>query len=61
MRIAGVAGAFPKQYFSQAEITAALKQRWADELDNPEVLDRLLSGWGSSRGTWRCRLKPTTA
>ncbi len=46
MRIAGVAGAFPRQYFSQAEITTALKQRWADRLDNPEVLDRLLSRVG---------------
>jgi alkylresorcinol/alkylpyrone synthase len=46
MRIAGVASAFPRQYFSQAEITAALKQRWADQLDNPDVLDRLLSRVG---------------
>ena len=43
MRIAGVASAFPKQYFSQAEITAALKQRWADKLENPAVLECLLS------------------
>jgi alkylresorcinol/alkylpyrone synthase len=46
MRIAGVASAFPKQYFHQQEITAALKQRWAGKLENPEVLDRLLSRIG---------------
>jgi alkylresorcinol/alkylpyrone synthase len=46
MQIAGVASAFPKQYFSQQEITAALKQRWAGQLDNPDVLDRLFSRVG---------------
>src|SRR5664280_1500223 len=46
MRIAGVASAFPRQYFSQQEITSALKQRWADKLGNPDVLDRLLSRVG---------------
>jgi alkylresorcinol/alkylpyrone synthase len=46
MRIAGVASAFPRQYFSQQEITSALKQHWADKLGNPDVLDRLLSRVG---------------
>ena len=46
MRIAGVASAFPKQYFRQQEITAALKERWAGKLDHPDVLERLLSRVG---------------
>lgn len=46
MRIAGVASAFPKQYFRQQEITTALKERWAGKLDNPDVLERLLSRVG---------------
>ena len=46
MRIAGVASAFPRQYFRQEEITAALRERWADKLGNPDVLDRLLSRVG---------------
>jgi alkylresorcinol/alkylpyrone synthase len=46
MRIAGVASAFPKQYFRQQEITAALIERWAGKLDNPAVLERLLSRVG---------------
>lgn len=46
MRIAGVASAFPQNYYRQAEIANALKCHWAAELDNPEVLDRLLSRVG---------------
>ena len=46
MRIAGVAGAFPKHYYRQDEIAAALEERWADRMENPEVLDRLLSRVG---------------
>ena len=46
MRIAGVASAFPQNYYSQAEIAAALKRHWLAELDNPEVLDRMLARVG---------------
>jgi alkylresorcinol/alkylpyrone synthase len=46
MRIAGVASAFPKHYYRQDEIAAALKERWADKMEKPEVLDRLLSRVG---------------
>src|SRR5579875_3566169 len=41
MRIASVAGAFPKNYFSQEVLTCALKQYWGDRLKKPEVLDKL--------------------
>ena len=46
MRIAGVASAFPQNYYPQSEIAAALKRQWAGELDKPEVLDRLLARVG---------------
>lgn len=46
MRIAGVASAFPRQYYRQEEIAAALKHHWATQLDNPKVLDRLLTRVG---------------
>ncbi len=46
MRIAGVAGAFPRHYYRQEEIAAALKRHWADRLDNPKLLDRLLTRVG---------------
>lgn len=42
MRIAGVASAFPGQYYRQEQIAAALNQHWASELENPKLLDRLL-------------------
>lgn len=42
-RIAGVAGAFPRQYYRQEQITEALKRHWDDGLGNPKVLDRLLT------------------
>jgi alkylresorcinol/alkylpyrone synthase len=41
MRIASVAGAFPKNYFSQEVLVSALKQYWGDRLKKPEVLDKL--------------------
>ncbi|HTD22862.1 MAG TPA: 3-oxoacyl-[acyl-carrier-protein] synthase III C-terminal domain-containing protein [Terriglobales bacterium] len=41
MRIVSVASALPQHYYSQAEITDALKAQWAGELSNPQVLDRL--------------------
>jgi alkylresorcinol/alkylpyrone synthase len=46
MRIAGVAGAFPRHYYKQEEIAAALKGHWAERLENPEVLNRLLGRVG---------------
>jgi len=46
MRIAGVASAFPQNYYSQPEIATALKRHWSAELDKPEVLDRMLARVG---------------
>jgi alkylresorcinol/alkylpyrone synthase len=46
MRIAGVASAFPPNYYPQAEIAAALKRHWSNEIDRPEVLDRMLARVG---------------
>ena len=46
MRIAGVGTAFPPNYYSQEEISAALKYQWAGKLDRPEVIDRLHSNVG---------------
>ena len=43
MRIASVASAFPQNYYTQPQIASALKRHWASEIDNPKVLDRLLS------------------
>ena len=45
-RIAGVASAFPRHYYRQEEVAHALKRHWSDELENPKVLDRLLSRVG---------------
>jgi len=46
MRIAGVASAFPQNYYSQAEIATRLKRHWSEELDRPKVLDRMLARVG---------------
>lgn len=46
MNIAGAASAFPKHYYKQQQIADALKGQWADRIDNPQVLDRLLSRVG---------------
>ena len=46
MRIAGVASALPKNYYTQKQIAAALKERWASKMGNPAVLDRLLTRVG---------------
>ena len=35
MRIAGVASAFPKHYYSQQLLVGALKNYWRDRLPNP--------------------------
>lgn len=44
--IAGVASAFPRTYYRQEEIAAALKRHWLDKLQNPKVLDRLHANVG---------------
>jgi alkylresorcinol/alkylpyrone synthase len=41
MRIAGVGSAFPKHYYKQEAIVAALKNYFRDRLPNPEILGRL--------------------
>jgi alkylresorcinol/alkylpyrone synthase len=46
MNIAGAASAFPKHYYKQQQIADALKRQWAGKIDNPQVLDRLLSRVG---------------
>ena len=45
-RIAGVASAFPHQYYRQQEIAEALHRHWGKGLDNPKVLERLLTRVG---------------
>ena len=45
-RIAGVASAFPRQYYRQQEIADALQRHWGEGLDNPKVLERLLTRVG---------------
>ncbi|MFZ3263379.1 MAG: 3-oxoacyl-[acyl-carrier-protein] synthase III C-terminal domain-containing protein [Terriglobales bacterium] len=41
MQIASTASAFPKHYYSQEMLLAALQQFWGDRIDNPNVLRRL--------------------
>ncbi|HYM06271.1 MAG TPA: 3-oxoacyl-[acyl-carrier-protein] synthase III C-terminal domain-containing protein [Terriglobales bacterium] len=41
MQIASAASAFPKHYYSQETLFAALAQYWGDRLAKPEVLRRL--------------------
>jgi alkylresorcinol/alkylpyrone synthase len=41
MRIASVASAFPKHYYKQEALVAALKNYWRGKLPNPGILDRL--------------------
>ncbi|MGH9715772.1 MAG: type III polyketide synthase [Candidatus Acidiferrales bacterium] len=41
MRIAGVGSAFPKHYYDQELLVAALKNYWRRRLPNPDILDRL--------------------
>jgi len=40
-QIAGVGSAFPRHYYRQEEIAAALMRHWAGKMDNPQVVDRL--------------------
>jgi hypothetical protein len=44
MRIAGVASAFPKNYYPQEVIREALKGRWQNKLEKPQLLDKLQTG-----------------
>jgi alkylresorcinol/alkylpyrone synthase len=46
MQIAGTATAFPAQYYSQETLAAALKERWAPQFENPDVIERMLSRVG---------------
>ncbi|MGH9375485.1 MAG: type III polyketide synthase [Terriglobia bacterium] len=41
MKIASVASAFPKHYYSQDVLISALKNQWNGKLTNPQLLDRL--------------------
>lgn len=41
MKIAGVGSAFPKHYYDQDLLVAALKNDWRRRLPNPDILDRL--------------------
>ncbi len=41
MKIAGVGSAFPKHYYDQDMLVAALKNDWRHRLPNPDILDRL--------------------
>ena len=41
MRIASVASAFPKNYYPQPVLSAALRKYWGDRLNNPDVVDRM--------------------
>jgi alkylresorcinol/alkylpyrone synthase len=43
MKIASVASALPKHYYSQEFLTAAMKRHWGDRLPNPRFLDQLHS------------------
>lgn len=46
MRIAGAGSAFPKHYYSQAVLLAALREYWKDQVDNPRLLDQLFAHSG---------------
>ncbi|HEY6351503.1 MAG TPA: 3-oxoacyl-[acyl-carrier-protein] synthase III C-terminal domain-containing protein [Candidatus Angelobacter sp.] len=46
MRIVSAASAFPNHVYDQQAIAAALKHLWKDELEKPELLDRLHSRCG---------------
>ncbi len=41
MRIAGAGSAFPKHYYPQAVLLAALREYWKDQIENPRMLDQL--------------------
>ncbi|HZD32161.1 MAG TPA: 3-oxoacyl-[acyl-carrier-protein] synthase III C-terminal domain-containing protein [Candidatus Angelobacter sp.] len=46
MRIAGVASAFPPQYYPQPVIAAALESHWSDTMERPEYLGRFMARVG---------------
>jgi alkylresorcinol/alkylpyrone synthase len=46
MRIVSAASAFPRHYYSQETLSAALKEYWGDELDRPGLLDRMHAHMG---------------
>ena len=46
MQIASAASAFPKHYYPQETLSAALQQYWGDRLSKPEVFRRLHSNVG---------------
>jgi alkylresorcinol/alkylpyrone synthase len=46
MQIVSAASAFPKHYYSQETLFAALQQYWGDQLEKPEVLHRLYNNVG---------------
>ena len=46
MRIAGVASAFPGNYYRQEVIREALKRDWVGKLEKPQLLDRLHASVG---------------
>ena len=41
MQIVSAASAFPKHYYSQEMLLAALQEYWGDQIENPHVLRRL--------------------
>ena len=41
MRIVSAASAFPKHYYRQEALLAALREHWSARLPNPQLLDRL--------------------
>jgi alkylresorcinol/alkylpyrone synthase len=46
MQIVSAASAFPKNYYTQAEILAGLEQYWGERLENPQTLRRLYKNIG---------------
>ena len=40
MKIVSVASAFPKNYYSQQVLGAALRHYWAGKLDKPQLLEQ---------------------
>ena len=46
MRIAGAGSAFPRHYYSQTVLLAALREYWKGQVDNPRLLDQLFAHSG---------------
>jgi len=46
MQTAGVGGAYPRHHYSQQQVASALKRRWSEGLENPDVPDRLFARVG---------------